>query len=81
MKMFGSKSATVKKEVTKKAGTAVKQVKKAVKKVGKTAAPAVKSIKKAAPAAVRPRSSSKSGGWLGGEGGAQNLSKWYGEFF
>lgn len=38
---------------------------------------APKTVKKAAPV---KRSSSGTKGWLGGEGGAQDLDKWYGEY-
>lgn len=47
----------------------------------KSAAPA-KAKGKAAPkkaAVVKPSGSKATRGWLGGQGGAQNLDKWYGE--
>lgn len=55
----------------KAAAKPVKAAKKAVKKV-------VPAAKKAVPATIK-RSVSGTKGWLGGEGGAQNLDKWYGE--
>lgn len=39
---------------------------------------AKKAVKKAVPATIK-RSASGTKGWLGGEGGAQNLDKWYGK--
>lgn len=48
--------------------TATKVVKKA-----KTA------VKKATPAPVKRAVSGATKGWLGGDGGAQDLDKWYGE--
>jgi len=40
--------------------------------------PAKKAAKKAAPAKKPSSGTKKTGGWLGGEGGAQDLDKWYG---
>ena len=37
-------------------------------------------VKKAAPPSIKKATGSKrTGGWLGGAGGAQDLDKWYGE--
>jgi hypothetical protein len=57
---------------TKKLQKASKPVKQAVKKA--------QPVKKAQKAPARSSSGGKSGGWLGGAGGAENLDKWYGVF-
>lgn len=49
-------------------------------KGGKASKPATKVVKKVAKAAAPiKRSVSGTKGWLGGDGGAQDLDKWYGE--
>jgi hypothetical protein len=57
------------KSATKKLQAPIKKAKAAVKK-----AQPVKRVSQ------RSGSGGKSGGWLGGSGGAQNLDKWYGVF-
>jgi len=64
------------------ASKAAKEVKKAAPKAPQAQARrAVTQVKRAAPAPVRRAASSggkRTGGWLGGAGGAADLDKWYG---
>lgn len=57
------------------------QVQALLKKAAKVAPKkATAVVKKAAPAIKKAASGKKTKGWLGGEGGPGDLSKWYGEY-
>jgi hypothetical protein len=72
--------ATLKKEAAPQRQTSAKvQVQALLKKAAKPAKKATAVVKKAAPAVKKAASGKKTKGWLGGEGGPGDLSKWYGK--
>lgn len=73
-KVAPKKAEKAVKQIEKKVQKAVPQAKKVVPQVQKKAAQVTKQVKKAA-------SGKSTKGWFGGQGGASDLDRWYGEYF